>query len=67
MRIVDNDAKGTRGGTLYEFESGVQIRLCALIAGEYDETLTQEVTSILDTIITHAEAYKRWQISRRKG
>ena len=66
MRIIDNDHKGTNGGTLYEFNSGYQCRLCAMIAGEYDAEYHAEVNQILHDILTYEQAYQRWHASRKK-
>jgi len=66
MRILDNDPQGVRGGTLYEFDSGYQCRLCAMIAGEYAAEYHAQVNQILHDILTREQAYQRWQTSRKK-
>jgi hypothetical protein len=66
VRILDNDPKGTNGGTLYEFENKIQARLVDMINGNYDKSIEKQVSMILSNVLTQNQAeHKYWQ-SRKK-
>jgi hypothetical protein len=65
MRILDNDPQGSNGGTLFEFDNGIQARLVDILEGKSDPSIAIWAKIIIDNVLTSEEAYHRWYRSKK--